>query len=289
MKKYIFSALVAAAAIFAGCSKNELPSAMESPRVVKVSVGIETRVATSADNTKYQWEAGDVIGVWTGAAFTPFTVDAASVGQCAGTFTGTLPEGGSVTESSIAVYPFCAEDTYADGIYTSNYNGDNWNYKTGAPMLAKATASLNGSTVANFKFGLLTAAAKLTIRNIPADANYIFLEAPQRILSGTGSADVSAEFPKIDSTIKSGDESTFGSFDYAFVALPEHSGVIEEFTAIIPIVTGQYADPKFRFTLFSAEDWGAEFPKDPYNHVGYLNTGGYINRGDLYILPVVTF
>lgn len=294
MKKYILSALAIASALFAGCNKNEVaPSNFEGSRTVKVTAALEATKVGVTNDYKYQWEAGDVIGVWTGAEFTPFTVDASSVGTGVGVFTGTLPDGGVINDASVAVYPYNAPDAEAEhlgdtlegSVYTSNYNDNNWDYKPCVPLYAKATASVNGSSVADFKFGILSAAAKLTIKNIPAEAKLIFLEAPQRILLGTGSADLSAEYPKLAANMS--------NFDYAFIVLPEHSEAIAEYTAIIPIVTGEYADPVFRFTLFNCDmdnfDWGGEMDKATYNHKGNLNTGGYINRGDLFVLPTVTF
>lgn len=294
MKKYILSAIAIATTLLVGCNKSETEVPAVQGNVVKVTANLGvSKVSTNADNTKYQWEAGDVIGVWTGAEFTPFTVEASSVGTGVGVFTGTVPDGGAVTETSVAVYPYCADDTLEGTSYTTNYNSSNWSYLSAVPMLAKAGASVNGSAVADFKFGLLTAAAKLTIKNIPAEAKLIFLEAPQKILFGTGTADISAEFPKVSTGMS--------NYDYAFVELPEHSSAIEEYTFFIPIVCGEYTDPTLRFTFFSCDmdnfTWAqaadnggiGEMDKSVYNHRGNLNTGGYINRGDLFVLPVVEF
>lgn len=289
MKKYILSALAIVSILFVGCNKNEVAPSADS-RIVKISAALEaTKVGTGSAVGKFAWETGDVIGVWTGSEFTPFTVDAATVGTGAGTFTGTLPEGGAINEKSYAVYPYCDRDSIVNNTYYCNYNESNWFdtpcYKPAVHLGAKPTATLNGSTVADYKFAHLAATAHLVVKNIPAAATMIFLEAPQKILFGCGEADITAEYPKLNATTK---------FDYAFYILPEHSGPID-IDVYFPIVTGQYADPVFRFTLFSmATDWSdfgwdKEMDKNPYNHKGSINTGGYINRGDLFELPVVTF
>jgi len=286
MKKYIISILAVASVLFTGCNK-EIASVNSDSRVVSISAALDaTKVTTGSAIGKFAWEAGDVIGVWTGSEFTPFTIDAATVGQVAGTFTGTLPEGGSIGEGSYAVYPYCAEDTLEGSIYNSNYNGSNWGYKPAINLAAKPTATTSGSTtVASYKFAHLGAMAHLVVKNIPAEAKMIFLEAPSAILFGTGTADLSTDYPKLAPT---------GKYDYAFYVLPDHESAID-IDVYFPIVTGEYADPKFRFTLFASKAdfsdfaWTQEMDKATYNHVGNLSTGGYINRGDLFNLPTVTF
>ena len=276
MRKYIISVIAVAAALFAGCSKSDFQTVAPSSRTVKVSAALEgTRAALNGE--KLVWEAGDVIGVWTGSAFTPFTVDAACAGQGAGTFTGTLPEGGAINESSYAVFPYREGDTMEGTVYKSDLTDRNTKYA----LAAKPTATASGSTtVADYKFGQLTAAVKVTVKNIPAEANFIFFESDKQLFVNNAEADLSAEFPKFNVT---------ETGDWYFYALPEHTGAIESLDLVVPIVTGGFAGPKFRFTLFSAEDWGAEFPKDPYNHYGFLDTGGVINRSDVFVLPDVTF
>ena len=97
MKKTILFSLAAAALMLAGCAK-EAPVNIEVPgTVVKVTASLGdaslTKVTTGSEVGKFAWESGDVIGVWTGSAFTPFTIEESSVGKTAGTFAGTLPEG----------------------------------------------------------------------------------------------------------------------------------------------------------------------------------------------------
>lgn len=282
MKKYIILALAAATMLFAGCNKKEFePQAPMSGRTVKVSAALDvTKVGTGAEAGKYAWEAGDVIGVWTGEAFTPFTIDAESVNTMVGTFTGTLPEGGTV---GYAVYPYSDKDTLDVTTYTSRYCTDNWDYKPTARMYAPATATTSGSTtVASYKFSHLTAYARLTLKNIPEEAGSIFFESNTQLFMLEGQADFSAEYPKMTPVT---------TCDYAFYQLPERTGLMD-LELYVPICLGELKDPKFRFTLFKATPefaWSDEMDKAVYNHYGYLNTKGMVNRGDLFVLPTVVF
>ncbi|MDD6365066.1 MAG: fimbrillin family protein [Bacteroidales bacterium] len=274
MKKNILAILALAAVLSAGCNKAEGPD-MEGSRIVSISasVGDVTRVGTGSVLGKFAWETGDAIGIWTGAEFTRFTIEESSVGQSAGTFTGTLPEGGSISENSYAVYPY-AEGLSLEGsvISVSDLMGN-------IPLAAKPVAQSGAGAVTSYKFGLTTALFRLTLKNIPAEANFVFIESTSKIFAVDGTVDMGAEYPKL----------TSGGADWQFIALPEHSGAISEYELYVPIVPGEWADPMFRFTLFTADDWGSEMAKDPYNHRCNVVSGGYINRGDLFDLPTVTF
>lgn len=286
MKNSVFISIsvLASLLLLGACNKDNVSVGVPESRVVKVSAALEpaTKVSTGSAIGKFTWESGDVIGVWTGTKFTPFTLEESAAGAAAGIFTGTLDEGESVGEASVAVYPYSESDTYVDGKYVSAYSPSNWDYKLRVPLAAKATAVTSGSTtVASFKFAHLGALAGLTLKNIPAEAKFVFLESNKQLFFLDGTADMTVDYPKFSSDIS--------TCDYAFVALPEHSAAIESLTLYVPIVTGELTDPKFRFTLFTDTDWGAEMDKATYNHYGFLNTKGYINRGDLFVLPDVTF
>lgn len=284
MKKYILSILAVASVLFVGCNKEVAPAT--SGRVVKVSAALDVTKVAGTNEGKYAWEAGDVIGVWTGSQLTPFTIEASSVGTGVGVFTGTLPADGVINENSYAVYPYNEGDSMEGTVYTSKYNESNWDFKSYIPLAAKPTATTSGSTtVASYMFSHLTALARLELKNIPAEATSIFLESNTQLFLLSAKADLAAEYPKFAAE---------ATADYCFVDLPEHTGAISELTVYVPLVLGEKADPKFRFTLFATPagadfGWGDEMEKATYNHYGYLNTGGYINRGDLYVLPTVTF
>ena len=282
MKKTILFSLAAAALMLAGCAK-EAPVNIEVPgTVVKVTASLGdaslTKVTTGSEVGKFAWESGDVIGVWTGSAFTPFTIEESSVGKTAGTFAGTLPEGGTI---GFAVYPYCEEDTYADNIYTSRYSGGNYAFKSCVRLYAPAAAETR-----DYKFQHLCAYVKVTIKNLPAEAKYAFVETTQgnNFITDEASADLSAEYPKF----------TDGVGDFGFIDVPEHDAILPAWTLYVPISTGEYDNKQFRITFFTepAEGesiWSAEMDKSIYNHKGFLQTGGVVNRGDLFSLPDIVF
>ena len=281
MKKNIFIVIAASIALFAGCAKEATTVDNTPGNVVKVTASLgsaTTRVTTGSEVGKFAWESGDVIGIWTGEAFTPFTIEESSVGKTAGTFTGTVPAGGSI---GFAVYPYCAEDTYADNIYTSRYSTDNYSFKTAVRLYAPAAAETK-----DYKFQHLCAYVKVTIKNLPEEAKYAFVETTQgnNFLACETSADLSAEYPKF----------TGGDSDFAFIDIPEHTGILPAWELYVPITTGEYDNKQFRITFFTEPGdgesiWSAEMDKAVYNHKGFLQTGGVVNRGDLFSLPDIVF
>ena len=240
--------------------------------------GAQTRVTTGSAVGKFAWESGDVIGIWTGEAFTPFTIEESSVGKVAGTFTGTLPDGGTI---GFAVYPYCAEDTYAENVYTSKYSEGNYGFKSCVRLYAAAAPETK-----DYKFQHLCAYVRLTFKNVPAEAKYAFVETTQgnNFLTGEATADLSAEYPKF----------TTGAGDFGFIDVPEHTGVLPKWELYVPILTGEYDNKQFRITLFrepvgEESIWAAELDKAVYNHKGFLQTGGVVNRGDIFSLPDIVF
>ena len=281
MKKNIFITIAASIALLAGCAKESVTVNDANGNIVKVTASlgsVATRVTTGSEIGKFAWESGDVIGIWTGEAFTPFTIEESSVGKTAGTFTGTVPEGGSI---GFAVYPYCAEDTYADNIYTSRYSGGNYSFKAAVRMYAPAAAETK-----DYKFQHLCAYVRVTIKNLPEEARYAFVETTQgnNFLTGETSADLSAEYPKF----------TGGDGDFGFIDVPEHTGILPVWELYVPITTGEYDNKQFRITFFAEPGeeqsiWEVEMDKAVYNHKGFLQTGGVVNRGDLYSLPDIVF
>lgn len=281
MKKNILFALAAAVAILAGCAKESPVTNKAEGTIVTVTAslgGAQTRVTTGSAVGKFAWESGDVIGIWTGEAFTPFTIEESSVGKVAGTFTGTVPSGGSI---GFAVYPYCEEDTYADNIYTSKYSKGNSNFKSCVRLYAPAAAETK-----DYKFQHLCAYVKVTFKNIPAEAKYAFVETTKgnNFITDEASADLSAEYPKF----------TNGVGDWGFIDIPEHAGVLPKWELYVPILTGEYDNKQFRITLFrepvgEESIWDAEMDKAVYNHKGFLQTGGVVNRGDIFSLPDIVF
>lgn len=282
MKKILFSILIAGVALaFAGCEKQEAVKAPAGGRVVTITAALEkaptTKVTTGSQVGKFAWESGDQIGVWVGDAFVPFTLDESTVGAVAGKFTGTVPDG---KEIDFAVYPYCENDTYADGKYTSNYSDDWWDYKNAVHLYAPKAGTAN-----EYKFQHLCAYVLVTIKNVRADCKYVYLESPggSMFIQGGESADLTAEWPKL----------TGEAAEQCFVKLPEdHSKIV----LYIPIISGEWPDGKaFKVKFFQDQDWPKEYGKgdladEPViNQVGALVTGGVINRGEIVVLPEIVF
>ena len=162
MKKYIFSIIaLAALALIAGCEKQQSVEPVAASRIVTVTAALDngaTKVTTGSEIGKFAWEKGDVIGVWVGDAFVPFTLDESTVGAVAGKFTGEVPAG---KEIDFAVYPYAEGDTYADGKYTSTYSSDWWDYKNAVHLYAPKANSAN-----EYRFQHLCAYVLVTIKNL---------------------------------------------------------------------------------------------------------------------------
>lgn len=282
MKKYMFSFFAAVLAIaFTGCEKQEAVNSPAGSRTVTVTAALEnataTKVTTGSEVGKFAWEAGDKIGVWVGDSFVPFTLDESTVGAAAGKFTGEVPAG---KEIGFAVYPYSEADTYADGIYTSNYNQSWWgDYKSTVHLYAPK-ADQN-----SFKFQHLCAYAMVTIKNVRADCKYAYLESPEGafFLTGGQTADLTAEYPKFST----------GAQEQGFVPLPEdHSKIV----IYAPIMPGNWPDGKpFKVKFFQDLGWDYEYGKNALteepviDHAGKLTTGGVINRGEIVVLPEIVF
>ena len=279
MKNYLLILTAAAIPFLFGCGKEDISAPSSGPKTVKVSAMLDaTKVGVDTEG-KFSWESGDAIGVWTGSSFTKFTLDESAVGTVAGTFTGTLPEGGTVNESSYAVYPYNESDTLDGTSYTTSHA-----FESFIPMYAKPSATVSGSTtVASYKFCHLGAIARITLKNIPVETKYLFFESTKKIFLGGSEikADFSAEYPKF----------TEGARDYGFFALPEHTSAIESLTITIPLAPGEYGSQlKFRIASFTAPnfDEGSERDDSVYGRVGYLSNG-VINRGDVIVMQDITY
>ena len=273
--------LALAAAAFVGCNKQE--NAPEAPkgRLVTITAALDdgaTRVTTGSEVGKFVWEAGDQIGVWVGDAFVPFTLDPTTEGATAGKFTGTVPEG---KEIDFAVFPYCEEDTFADGVYTSHFGKGWWegDYKSTVHLYAPKQGTAN-----EYKFQHLCAYVMVTIKNLRADCKYIYLETMQGniFLCGGPSADLTAQYPKF----------TTGANSEGFMPVPEdHSKIV----VYAPVLPGEWDNKYITVKFFQEADWSKEYGKgdlagEPSINVkGYMQTGGVVNRGDLIVLPDIVF
>ena len=284
MKKYILSILALAALVAAGCAKQEAAPAPSKGRVVTITATLDntvTKVTTGSEIGKFAWEADDVIGVWDGEKFVPFTLEPSAAGAVAGKFSGTLDEG---KELSFAVYPYSEADEYnsEDGTYTSNWNETWWgDYKPTVHLYAPKAGDAN-----SYKFQHLCAYLMVTIKNVRADCKYAYLETVngEFFLTGGQTATITSEteFPKF----------TAGAQAQGFVPLPEdHSKIV--FYA--PVIPGEWDNKYITIKFFQDLDWDKEYGKgalsgeENINKVGYIQTGGVINRGDLIVLPAIDF
>ena len=282
MKKYILPILALAAMALAGCAKQEAAQIPVGGKVVTITASLDdaasTKVTTGSEVGKFAWEAGDQIGVWVGDAFVPFTIDPTTVGAMAGKFTGTVPEG---KEIDFAVFPYCEEDTYEDGIYTSNYGKGWWegDYKSTVHLYAPKQGTAN-----EYKFQHLCAYLMVTIKNLRADCGYVYLETMSGniFLCGGPSADLTAEYPKF----------TDGANSEGFMPVPaDHSKI----TLYAPVLPGEWDNKYVTVKFFQQADWGYEYGKNELvsepslNVKGYMQTGGVVNRGDLIVLPDIVF
>ena len=279
MKKYILPLLALAAMAFAGCAKQE--AATPKGRVVTITAALDnaTKVTTGSAIGKFAWEEGDAIGVWDGEEFIKFTLDPSTAGAVAGKFTGTVPGG---KEIGFAVYPYNETDEYTeDGVYVCNFEGGNYDYKSTVHMYAPKTGNSN-----TYKFQHLCAYVMVTIKNLRADCKYVFLETAggNFFLVGGQMASLTAEYPKFEGSI--------GINDWGFVELPEdHSNIV----LYAPVLPGEWDNKLFNVKFFQQADFAWEYGKgnlssEPsINKTGHLQTGGYINRGDLIVLPEIVF
>lgn len=289
MKKIFIFSIAAAGLLFASCNKETATVVSDdSARIVSVSVTTEdiaTKVSSSLKG-KFTWTTGDVIGIWTGAELTPFTLDKSYNGLGYGKFTGTLPEGGAITADSYAVYPYTGSTVDGTTVYFPSYGS--WEgYQTKSIFLySKAAPSLEDGSVASFKFQHATAYFRVTLKNIAVSAKALFLEcwcpnAPDsennKYFYMSGGVDMSAENPVFSKT---------GSGDWLFLTLPEHSTVIESLTLILPVIPGQYGDgAKLRICATTAASFGCEI--EGCNFDGFLTLNPA--AGDYYIFPDITF
>ncbi len=288
MKQIFIYSIAVAGLILAGCNKEAtLPAVPEQGRTVTVSASTEdltTRVSGSSKG-KFTWQKGDVIGVWTGSELTPFTLDNSYNGLGYGKFTGTLPEGGAINENSFAVYPYDGVTVEGTTVKFPEYGS--WSgYKTKSIFLYSKTAPTVGEDgIASFKFQHLTGYFRVTLKNIAVSAKALFLECycPNAATSANkyfymgGSADMSAETP---------DYGGFGTGDWFFLELPEHTSVIESLVLTLPVVPGNYGtNAKFRICATKAASFGNEM--DGCNFDGFLELN--INAGDYFVFPDIVF
>lgn len=276
--------LAVAATMFVGCNV-EVAAPVEAGKTVTISASVDATKVSSSAKGKFTWTKNDQIGVWTGSELTPFTLDAGCEGYGYGTFTGVIPAGGAITESSIACYPY--EGVVIDGetAYLPALNAG-WGcaYPTSAYFLVSSAASKNeNGTISGFKFNHITAYARVTLKNIGASAKAIYYEAycpnkscdyPGFILDGGSYNVATGEFAP-------------NANDWAFITLPDHDKVIESLTLVLPLIPANFGtNAKFRLCACTNNGFGAEM--EGCNRVAYLDFSN-LSAGDYFILPDIVF
>ena len=294
MKKVILFCFAVTVMVAAGCSKNELKNANETEnnsRIVTISANADSFVTDSSspynaptrvavDNSgNFTWEAGDVIGVWTGSKITPFTLSSGE-GSNTATFSGTLTGEETISADSYAVYPYDYLSCNGSEV-TLNVNSSFWGRSAPTRLVPMFAAAGTGHTT-GFSFKMLSTVAKFTIKNLPSEIIAIYLEAqlpadPRTIWLKNGStADVTAAIPEFSGT---GDEG------YGF-AIPPVSSSYESLDVYVPIMPGAYdSDLTFKIKMF--KDTGSS-EVSGYTRTGKLNgKSTTYERGQLLVIPVV--
>lgn len=284
MKKILIASLAALAVFSAACSKSDV--AESGKMQVRVSASAEDLASkvTSSTSGRFTWQKGDAIGVWTGAGITKFTLDPEWDGFGYGEFVGELPEGGAIDADSYAVYPYSegAEATATAytwpsvpqmTIPTSNYM-----------LYARGEVTEKDGKVADFHFKHSTAYFRVTVKNIRADINGLYIESAGPCFAMGNKVEFS----------DGGVVLTPALGENIVYALPEHSGVVESITLVIPVAAGTYEQAygkgglKFRIAGYSAPNWWSTKYDDFAGYFGE-GTGFTVAAGDYYVFPDLRF
>lgn len=213
------------------------------------------------------WLEGQTIGLRKNSTtLTQFSLDAP--GSTEGFFSGTIP-----TAAGLAVTPYNGA-TLNGSIVTFKFKAED--YATTPIMYAMANTS-NPSYALDYSFMNLCATIRLTLNNIPAATNYIFLECGERpFFFLKGSADLSEAEPVIALLEDSKKESLM-------IKVPEHVGDIESWTVHVPILTGAYDNPPsgFKAECYVGDNIWTTKTTDAPRYYG-LDFSSGISRGDVF-------
>ena len=195
MKKSLIL-MAAAALLLAGCAKE-----MDSP-VKETPIGMKTvtlKASYDADLTKttyegdktLSWTAGDKIGVGVtvdGQIQTVAFELTDGAGTPSGTFTGEIPENGELTNT--AFYPWNGEQSDDPATGGSNVGGDGYVYFHQFPETAWVEGEAPLLLAAQFDdpnaivFKQAAGAMKVTLKEVPADADKLVLTVNNKEISG---------------------------------------------------------------------------------------------------------
>ena len=188
--------MVAAALLLAGCAKE-----MDSP-VQETPIGMKTvtlKASYDADLTKttyegdktLSWSDGDKIGVGVSVDGQIRTVAfelTEGAGSPSGTFTGEIPENGELTNT--AFYPWNGEQSDDAATGGSNVGGDGLVYFHQFPETAWVEGEAPLLLAAQFEdpnaivFKQAAGAMKVTLKEVPADADKLVLTVGGKEISG---------------------------------------------------------------------------------------------------------
>ena len=195
MKKSLIL-MSAAALLLAGCAKEMESPVKETPLGMK-TVTLKARYDADLTKTTYEgdktlsWTAGDKIGVGVtvdGQIQTVAFELTDGAGSPSGTFTGEIPENGEVTGT--AFYPWNGEQSNDAATGGSNVGGDGLIYFHQFPETAWVEGEAPLLLAAQFDdpnaivFKQAAGAMKVTLKEVPADADKLVLTVNGKEISG---------------------------------------------------------------------------------------------------------
>ena len=206
------------------------------------------------------WKSGMTMNLFRGTTSAAMTLDGSYVGNTEGMLFGAAPVNPAFGVSSTGSTGI----SVAGSTLTITNNGDN--YPTNYALYGTPDAS------GNYAMKHLGATVHLTLNNIPAATNYIFLECGGRqFFYKNATADLSAATPVLTGT---------STGENAWIAVPEHTGDIAQLVVDIPILAGDYATPSWGFKAECYTSiWGTKTSSKPQSNE--IVTDGHIYRGDV--------
>ena len=207
------------------------------------------------------WKEGMTMNIFRGTTSSVMKLDDSYAGATDGMLFGAAPVNPAFGVSSTGSTGI----SVAGSTLTITNNGDN--YPTNYALYGKPDAS------GNYTMKHLGATVHLTLNNIPAATNYIFLECGGRqFFYKNATADLSAATPVLTGT---------STGENAWIAVPEHTGDIAQLVVDIPILAGDYATPSLGFKAECYTSiWGTKTSSKPQSNE--IVTDGHIYRGDVF-------
>lgn len=211
------------------------------------------------------WLPGAKIGLWDGSAFTEKTV--VSGGVAVGEFEGDIPAGATAAVSPVG-------NVSIEG-NTLTITNNSENYPTTAALYGTIGEPTSPAYLKSVNLKHLGAVVRVTLKNIPAATEYVFLECGgQQFFYWGGTVDLSAEEPVITDT---------GHGENCWLKVPAHTGDIASWTVDVPILTGAYSTPSWGFKgecYTEIWNWGSKVSSKPQSNEIQITDG--VKRGDVF-------